>query len=137
MVIKPMKRTSPAAATWAVLAGLYFLVWLAVRADHIWLQMLGGWAHWTVALLSVPLGLLWCVWAAFRVRRANAAVWFFLSVLYIVWWQLSLVAAHWMVRDALRANLARYGTVGLFLVGLGWVVCSSSHCSSDPSNSRA
>jgi len=122
MIIKPMRRTSRTAVSCAVLTGLYFFVWLAVRADQIWFELLASCVHWTVALVSLPLGLLWCVWAAFSVRRASPAVCFFLSVLYIVWWQLSLVAADWMIWDALRANLARYGTVGLFLVGLGWTV---------------
>jgi hypothetical protein len=117
-----MRRTSPVAVFWAVLAGLYFVVWVPVRADQIWFERLESPVHWTVALVSLPLGLLWCVWAACSVRRANSAVCFFLSVLYVVWWQLSLVAADWMLWDVLRANLARYGTVGLFLVGLGWVV---------------
>ena len=107
---------------WAVLAGLYFLVWLPVRADQIWFERLESSVHWTVTLTSLPLGLLWFVWAACSVRRANLAVCFFLSVLYVVWWQLSIVAADWMIWDAFRANLARYGTVGLFLVGLGWMV---------------
>ncbi|MHC4400802.1 MAG: DUF4159 domain-containing protein, partial [Planctomycetota bacterium] len=117
-----MGRTSRITMLWAVLAGLYFVVWLPVRADQIWFQRLGSSVHWTVALVSLPLGLLWCVWAACSVRRPSAALCFFLSMLYIVWWQLAIVAADWMIWDALRANLARYGAVGLFLVGLGWVV---------------
>jgi hypothetical protein len=117
-----MKQTSPAAMRWAALAGVYFFLWLAVRAEGIWFEQLPGAVHWTVALASLPLGLLWCAWAICRVRRASVAVWFSVTVIYVVWWQLALVVADWMIWDALRANLARYGTVGLFLLGLGWVV---------------
>jgi len=117
-----MKRTLPAAARWAVLAVVYFIVWLVVRADQIWFERLASSVHWTVTLVSLPLGFLWCAWAARRVREASVADCFVLTLLYVVWWQLSLVVADWMIWDALRANLARYGTVGLFFVGLGWVV---------------
>lgn len=117
-----MQPTSRTAKLWAVLAGLYFLAWLPVRADQIWFERLETSVHWTAALVSLPLGLLWIVWAAWSVRRVNVAVSFFLSVLYVVWWQLAVAAADAMIWDTLRANLARYGTVGLFLIGLGWVV---------------
>jgi hypothetical protein len=56
-------------------------------------------------------------------RTSRTAVfWAALSVLTIAGWQLALAAADWAVWDAFRAHLARYGTVGLFVLGLSWVV---------------
>ncbi|NQT39555.1 MAG: DUF4159 domain-containing protein [Planctomycetes bacterium] len=117
-----MAPTSLTAKLWAALAGLYLIAWLPVRVDQIWFEQLGTRVHWAVALGALPLGILWLAWAAWSVRRMNVAVAFFASVLYVTWWQLAIVAAHWMVWDTLRANLARYGLVGLFLLGLAWVV---------------
>lgn len=117
-----MTRASRTSKLCAVLAGLYFLVWLPVQADRIWFERLDSSIHWTVTLASLPLGLLWIVWAAWGVRRATTAVCLFLSMLYVVWWQLAVATADAMIWDTLRANLARYGTAGLFLIGLAWVV---------------
>ena len=117
-----MERTSRTATLWAVLLGLYLAGWLVVCADQLWFERFDGSVHWWVPLASLPLGLLWCLWAVFRVRRTRPAVSFAVSVLYIVWWQLAVAAAGWMIWDSLRASLAQYGTVGLFLLGLGWVV---------------
>ncbi len=117
-----MAPISLAAKLWAVLVGLYLIVWLPVRIDQLWLEQFSARVHWTVGLASLGLGILWFAWAAWSVRRMNVAVAFVLSVFYIVWWQLAVQAAHWMVWDTLRANLARYGLAGLFFVGLMWVV---------------
>ncbi len=122
VIDKPMKRTSRTSKLWAILAGLYLLVWLPAQFDRIWFGQLNSSIHWTVALASLPLGLLWIVWAAWAVRRATTTVCFFLSILYVVWWQLAVTTADTMIWDTLRANLARYGTAGLFLIGLAWVV---------------
>jgi hypothetical protein len=62
------------------------------------------------------------LWAARSGRKLSAGVWFVLSVYYLVWWQLAVLGAGAAVWDVTRAQLARYGTVGLFLIGLGWVV---------------
>jgi len=118
-MMQPASRT---AKFWAVLAGLYLLAWLAVRVDQLWIERLDPWVHWGVALASLPLGLVWIGWAAWGERRLNAAVSVALSVVCVTWWQLAVVAADAMIWDTLRATLARYGTVGLFVVGLCWVV---------------
>jgi hypothetical protein len=107
---------------WAFIAGLYFVVWLPVQVDQIWFERLDSSIHWWVALASLPLGLLGLGCFAITERRISVAVCFFLSVLYVVWWQLAVTTADAMVWDTLRANLARYGTLGVFAIGLGWVV---------------
>lgn len=117
-----MKSPTRIATLWAVLAGLYFLVWLPLRADQIWFQRLNAAFPWWITLSSLPLGLLWLVWAVRKTRQPTASVSFSLSVLYVVWWQLAVAAADALAWDVLRTNLARYGAVGLFLIGLSWVI---------------
>jgi hypothetical protein len=117
-----MRPTSRIALLWAVISGIYVVLWLPVRADQIWFEQLDHSLHWWVTLASLPLGLVWLVWAAWSVRRPTVAVCFFLSMLYVVWWQLAIATADVMIWDTLRANLARYGTAGLFLIGLAWMV---------------
>jgi len=117
-----VSATSRIAPLWATLAGLYFLVWLPVRVDQVWYRQFDDSLCWWIALASLPLGLLWLNWFVRNARPGSASSGFILSVLYIVWWQLGVSVADWMTWDVLRANLARYGTVGLFLVGLGWII---------------
>ena len=44
------------------------------------------------------------------------------TILFVVWWQLTLVVLDTLLFDSARANVARWGTVGLFGIGLLWVV---------------
>lgn len=44
------------------------------------------------------------------------------SLGYTVLWTVSVQLADWLVWDAVRATLAQWGLVGLFLIGLAWIV---------------
>lgn len=121
-----MKGNSRISTLWAALAGLYFLLWLPVRADQIWLKQLDGSIYCWISLAVLPFGLLWLLWAAWAVRRPSVSVCFFLSVVYVVWWQLAVAATDAMAWDVLREpGPLRDGGPVSDRVGLGRLVCRS------------
>lgn len=117
-----MARTSLVVKVSAVLSGLYVAACLCVLVDWRWFEQLTATVYWWTLLPSIPLGLLWILWARWPKRRSAVAVCMVGTGVYILWWQLAVFVTDWLAWDIARSTLARHGTVGLFLVGLGWVV---------------
>ena len=116
--VSRLRRSSPA-VKWTV---GYLIVWSVLLIETRTLQMVSNWGHLALGLLSVPLVFYWLKNANLdesqtRLRRCIIG-----TLTFVVWWQLMLVLLDTLVLDTARANAARWGTAGLFLIGLLWVV---------------
>lgn len=99
----------------------YLLVWALLLLETRTLQMVPNWGHLVLGLLSIPLAVYWWKQVS-RARNQQIQRWIIGTVAFVVWWQFTLVLLDSLVMDAARANIARWGTAGLFLIGLLWVV---------------
>ena len=84
--------------------------------------MLPNWGH--IVWGSLSIALFWYWWKATskdhgcaRLERYSLA-----TVAFILWWQLTLVVLDTLIMDSARANVARWGTASLFMIGLLWMV---------------
>lgn len=105
-----------------MITGAFFAAWFLFLAEWMWIRFLPEWAGWFVFPFSVPLGIWWVVWAKHPSRRNQILTACVLSVVYVLWWQFAVYATDSFSWDVFRTYLARLGTAGLFLIGLGWVV---------------
>lgn len=99
----------------------YLLVWALLLLENRTLHMVPNWGHLVLGLLSIPLAVYWWKQVS-RARNQQIQRWIIETVAFVVWWQFTLVLLDSLVMDAARANIARWGTAGLFLIGLLWVV---------------
>jgi hypothetical protein len=110
------------------------LLILSVPYALIWMLCTLLWRMWpdtpvvffAVFVLAFPLGLAWVNWIRNRWRSteesaklqfAAAATW-----VYLLWWQLAVVITDWGGLHDWRSSIAYYGTGGLFLIGLCWLI---------------
>ena len=100
----------------------YFAVWVVCLLDLRTTSMLPVGMHLAVYAAAVPLTLYWYNVSARGNDRIEKQSWVVLTVGYVLLWQLLLFVLDWLVLDTLRALVARWGTVLLFLIGLLWVV---------------
>ncbi len=120
--MKPLSATTKALL---MLSAPYALVWgLCVLLWKMWPET--PWVFFAVFVLAFPLGLAWLNWIRVQwpsrqpetsIRIAVAATW-----VYLLWWQLAVVLADWGGMPGARASLAYYGTGGMFIIGLGWLI---------------
>lgn len=104
------------------LIGLYLAVWFFLLIEK---AIRGGFAvqlYWGLHLLSAGLALGMIGWA--YVPRRRPARWQFAawSLALVLSWQSALFITDALVWDAVRAYIARWGTLGLFFIGLAWVI---------------
>ena len=110
------------------------LLILSVPYALVWVLCTILWRMWpetpvvffAVFLLAFPLGLAWANWIRItwrspgenaKIQSAAAATW-----VYLLGWQLAVVVTDWGDLHDWRSSLAYYGTGGLFLIGLGWLI---------------
>jgi len=100
----------------------YLAVWALLLIEIRTLQVMPNWAHIILGLLSLPFAFHWLRNTYFDESKIQTQRWLTATVLYVVWWQLLLVLLDTLILDSARANVARWGTVGLFGIGLLWLV---------------
>ena len=143
----PARRRWPVIAT-----AIFAVFWLLANADWLWLgglrSLLGlvtrllnvlvgrspladplfepgavaSVIHWLLFVPAIAVVAAWCWWASRpeqfeRVRMAGV-----LTGAYTVAWQFVVFATYQFGWQLVNTQLARAGTVGLFFVGLAWVV---------------
>ncbi|MDB4770947.1 hypothetical protein OAG60_02605, partial [bacterium] len=101
---------------------VYLCVWALLLIEVRTLQMLPNWAHLILGLLSLPLAFCWFRNTYLDEGTTQIQRWLTATVLFLVWWQLALVALDTFILDSARANVARWGTAVLFGIGLLWIV---------------
>ncbi len=120
-----MTDETPNSRTPKILTGVFFVVWLIAVATWKYFTRLAdshAWVagfYWGVFAATIPLGLFW--W--WRVRQASAvrrrAVATFIG---LMWWQFSVFASDAMGWEWVRSQLALWGTIGTFFIGLAWLI---------------
>ena len=107
----------------------YLSLWLICLLDLRTTQLSPALIHLVVFSLAVPLVLFW--WQ--RSGHGNDLIinqrWVVASVGYVLLWQLSMYVLDWLIYDAARASVARWGTVTLFMIGLLWSIWYVEHAS--------
>ena len=108
-----------------ILSVPYALVWtLCTLLWRMWPET--PLVFFAVFVLAFPLGLAWVNWIRLgwrspgensKIQSAAAATW-----VYLLWWQFLVVVTDWGDLHEWRASIAYYGTGGLFLIGLGWLI---------------
>jgi len=130
---------------------VYALVWLAATADWLWFRVvravfetMAGWAgsvswlgwlalsldwlatssllHWLVFVPAVGVAGAWVTWSRSSGREREVRHYGIATGAYVVAWQFAVFASYELGWDVVNTQLARLGTVILFLVGLLWVV---------------
>ena len=114
----PPRRITP--ATFAVLA--FLACWLVAVALWRLTEFVPPGVFWAFFSATIPLGAGAIFWATRPKRRSIVRVCATLTIVYVLWWQWAIFAAHAIVWDAARAHLATWGAAGLFLIGLGWTI---------------
>jgi Domain of unknown function (DUF4159) len=112
-VIDPIARHP--LLTSAIYAGLWVLIffdWLAWYQLYDWVKFVGF-------TLSLPIAALWLRWARGQRRLVRYGVW---TAVYPFVWQWLVYVFYEQGWGTLRAFAARCGIVGIFLIGLAWVV---------------
>lgn len=100
----------------------YLIVWTVLLIEIRTVQMAPLWVHVALGLLSIPLVIDWLKTVNREQRQSQVQRWIVFTVTFVIWWQLSLVLLDTLVMDSARANVARWGTASLFIIGLLWVV---------------
>ena len=116
--VSRLRRSSPA-VKWTV---GYLIVWSVLLIEIRTLQIVSNWGHLALGLLSLPIVVYWLKNASrdeSQTRRQRCVIG---TLAFVVWWELVLVLLDTLVLDTARANAARWGTAGLFFIGLLWVV---------------
>ncbi len=116
--ISPQLRSSPA-VKWTV---GYLIVWTILLFEIRTLQMLPNWGHIVWGSLSVALVWYWWKATSENHHRSRLERYLIATVAFILWWQLTLVVLDTLIMDSARANVARWGTASLFMIGLLWMV---------------
>src|SRR5258706_4720580 len=110
------------------------LLILSVPYAVVWALCTVLWRMWpdtpvvffAVFVLAFPLGLAWANWIRntwrspsenAKIQSAAAATW-----VYLLWWQLTAVMTVWGGLHEWRTSIAYYGTGGLFLIGMCWLI---------------
>ncbi len=112
----------------ALLTAIYAVVWFVLLGCWLWFQQTPDmlrflpYLEWGCFSLSVPVSIYWYRWAMWPKRRDSITVSTVLTGTYVLLWQFSVFATHELVWDVARAQLARFGTAGLFFIGLAWTV---------------
>jgi len=121
--VKQTSKQPPIPIAALFLSSCFLLAWLVVIGDRVFLiDRLPAVIHWTIHVVGLLIGLGWLLWATRSSHQGSVLACAALSMVYIVWWQASIVLTDALVWDTLRVTLARWGTVGLFIIGLGWFV---------------
>ena len=100
----------------------YLAVWTLLLLEIRTLQSVPDWLHIVMETISIPLGIFWLRRCDCDRQLIPHQKWIVLTILYILWWQLGMVVLDVAILDTARATAARWGTVGLFGIGLLWVV---------------
>ncbi len=103
----------------------YLVVWVIMLLELRTTQFFPTWLHLAFCTLSIPMIWYWH-------RRVSSspdccasmpyAKWIVLTVGYVLFWHLTMIALDLLVLDSIRANIARWGTALLFAIGLLWTV---------------
>ena len=105
-----------------LLTAIVFAAWVVCLADWMWMQKLPGGVTTIVAALAASVAAGWCVWA-YRIRTTqpvNAAA--VASVAFVPLWHFAVMLADGLDMAALRVELAWWGTVTFYGIGLLWGV---------------
>jgi hypothetical protein len=101
---------------------LYLPIWAATLIDWWWTHLILPGVTGGVLAMAMPLALV-ILLPAMRGRwRWDLRLGVLVSLHYLMVWQSTIVIADLIVWHAARAGLARYGLLGLFCIGLGWIV---------------
>ncbi len=100
----------------------YLILWVVLLLELRTTQWLPLWLQVSFCALSIPLGIHWMGRSGRGKDWVVHQKWIVATVVYVLWWHLSMVLLDWMYFDAARASVARLGTITLFGIGLVWVV---------------
>lgn len=106
---------------------LFLLAW----ASTFVLQLAGGILDWIVLAVTVfawPLGVCWLRWAR-QPGMPRGAMAIVITIGYPCWWHAAVEATAWLGLHGLRSGLLTLGMIGLFLIGLVWLVWSLERAS--------
>jgi hypothetical protein len=99
----------------------YAAVWLV--ALLLWKigNVVPSWLLNAIFAVALPLGIVW-IW---KLRQAKAG-WFTwataLTILYPAWWLLTVIGTEVLGLADLKSGFVQTGWLGLFTIGLGWLV---------------
>ncbi len=102
---------------------LYAIFWLVAIGDRaLLIERLPTTLHWAVHGLGAVIVGCWLLWALKPVNRAPRRLCIVGSAAFVVWWQAAIFMADAIGWEIMRASVARWGTIGLFVLGLAWFV---------------
>ncbi len=105
------------------LLAIFFVPWIAVVGDRVLLfERLPAPVHWVIQLLGVMIGAAAMAWAWRSRKGARPRVYLVVSFASIIWWQAAIFLCDAIYFDVSRAVIARWGTLGLFGMGLAWFI---------------
>lgn len=97
------------AAAWATLALVQLADWIP------------SWFAMIVAALAIPISVVWIRWARHPGMPAIALS-IVLSLASPLWWYAAMVTADTFGLEGVRCGIAQLGAIGLFFLGLAWIV---------------
>ena len=100
----------------------YLVLWLVCLLDLRTTQFTPPMLQLIVFAAAVPLLLYWLRKTFRDTHSPEQQKWIVATIGYVLIWQLTMFVFDWLTLDALRAAVARWGTVALFAIGLLWVV---------------
>lgn len=98
------------------------LVWGACLVDWMWLQKLPGWVTLVGCIQAAVVAILWLLWAYQERKTQTVTAAAVASVAYVPLWHFAVVVADAVSLAGLRANLAWWGTLTFYCLGLLWVI---------------
>ncbi len=98
----------------------FAVVWGIVALAHL-AQWIPTWLAAGIALISIPLSVLW-IRGALQPGTPKLHLVIVLSLTYPVWWHASVATAETIGFTSLRSGLVVAGMLGLFSGGLAWIV---------------
>ena len=100
----------------------YLGLWLVFLLDLRTSQLLPPPLQLLIFAAAVPLVIYWWRHSGVGTDRIEKQTWVVGTIGYVLLWQFTIFALDWLLLDAIRASVARWGTVFLFTIGLLWVV---------------
>lgn len=98
------------------------LAWAVCLVDWMWIQKLPSWLSLVCTSLTATIAAAWTGWAYEQRRSQTVRAAATVSLAYVPIWHFSVVAADAIGLAALRANVAWWGTLTFYGIGLVWVI---------------
>ena len=98
------------------------LAWAVCLVDWMWIQKLPSWLSLVCTTLAATIAAAWTGWAYEQRRTQTVRAAATVSLAYVPIWHFSVMAADAIGLAALRANVAWWGTLTFYGIGLVWVI---------------